>query len=188
MSAVRERIEAMYGSRVLRRSAMNIRGGAGVFERVLAGKGYRTAVEIGTYRGVSTAEIAQYVEHVVTFDLREGKLENSGETFDRRALWDALGVGHKITLILVRDNAEKAAILRGMKFDFAFVDGAHDETVRDDFDMVKKCGRVLFHDADDNRLREHKANAPNHVYDFLATLPKDQVEFIDIFALWQAPA
>jgi len=30
---------------------------------------------------------------------------------------------------------------------FAFIDGEHNDNVREDFKLVKKCGRVLFHDA-----------------------------------------
>jgi len=182
----RERIVELYGDGMLRRSAINIRGGGGVFEWALAGKGYRTALEIGTYRGVSAAEMAQYVERVVTIDLRRGQLERLGESFDRRALWSALGVSN-IELILVADDAEKRRVVDRLDFDFAFVDGAHDRTVADDFALVKRCGRVLFHDADDNRKRERKPNAPNDVYEFLETLPPAELEFRDIFALWSAP-
>jgi len=186
MSLIREKIVAQYGPSILRKSAMNIRGGAGVFERVMAGQGYRTALEIGTYRGVSTAEMAQHCEHVITIDLKHGKLEQSGDRFDRRGFWDSLGI-RNITMLLVEDDAEKKALVDVMLFDFAFIDGAHDETVRDDFNLVKRCGRVLFHDADDNRMRQHKQNASNHVFEFLQTLPPEQLEFIDIFAMWTAP-
>lgn len=185
MSAVRDRIVELYGPKMLRKSALNIRGGAGVFERVLDGKGYSTALEIGTYRGIAAAEMAQYCERVVTIDLEYGKLEKNGEKFDRNAFWRSLGIGN-ITFLPIRDDAHKKVLVDALYFDFAFIDGAHDETVRDDFNLVKRCGRVLFHDADDNRLRAHKAGASNCVYEFIATLPKEQVEFMDIFAMWQA--
>jgi len=175
---VRARIVALYGESVLRKSALNIRGGAGVFERVLSGKGYRTALEIGTYRGVAAAEMAQYCERVVTVDLAHGKLERDGETWDRGAFWAALGVDN-IELRRVRDDAEKKAMVDALAFDFAFIDGAHDRTVRDDFELVKRCGCVLFHDYDARGRPEL-----DHVYDFVNTLPPRQLQVMDIFALW----
>lgn len=182
---VHDRIVDLYGSGVLRKSAMGIRAGDGVFERVLSGKGYRTVLEIGTYRGCSAAEIAQYVDRVITIDLKRGKLELAGNEFDRYAFWASLGISN-IDLMLVEDDAEKKALVDSLDFDLAFVDGAHDETVRNDFELVKRCGRVLFHDADDNRLREKKPNASNCVFEFIDTLPKHEVEFMGIFALWTA--
>lgn len=178
---IRERIKALHGAQVLKRSALSIRGGAHVFERVLSGKGYRNVVEIGTYRGCAAAEIAQYCERVITFDLVHGKLEQMGERFDRRALWDSLGV-HNIELQLVKDDAEKATRLKQFEFDLAFIDGAHDQTIANDFALVKRCGRVLFHDYD-RRGRQDR----DHAYDFVNTLPKEQIKVMDIFALWEAP-
>lgn len=182
---IHDRIVELYGEGMLRKSALSIRAGAGVFERVLAGKGYRTALEIGTYRGVAAAEMAQYVERVVTIDLERGKLERNDAGFDRAAFWRSLGVAN-VEFHAVADDAGKKELVDTLQFDIAFVDGAHDETVRDDFELVKRCGRVLFHDADDNRLREINPGAPNHVFEFLETLPQEQLEFMDIFCLWTA--
>lgn len=179
--AIRERIKALHGARVLKRSALSIRGGAHVFERTMSGKGFRTAVEIGTYRGVAAAEMAQYCERVVTIDLKHGKLESMGERFDRKAFWESLGVSN-VELVLVEDNAEKARFLRKLDFDFAFVDGAHDESVANDFEMVKKCGKVLFHDYDPRGRPDL-----DHVYNFvLHKLPREEVTVMDIFAFWEA--
>lgn len=184
MSVIYDRVVALHGPAFLRKSAMNIRGGAGVFERALAGKGYRTAVEIGTYRGVAAAEMSQYVERVVTFDLKFGKLERNGTIFDRRAFWESINVGQNIDLRLVSGDDEKARILNGLDFDFAFIDGDHsgDAPIRD-FELVKRCGRVLFHDYD------YTPGDPglNRVYNFVNSLPKEQVQVMDIFALWTAP-
>lgn len=177
-------IKELYGDSFLRKSVLSIRDGAGVFEKVLGGKGYKTIVEIGTYRGVSAAELSRYCDHVITIDLDFGKLEQNGGYFDRYELWNNLGIKN-IDLCLVRNDAEKASIIDSLTFDFAFIDGAHDETVKNDFKLVKRCGNVLFHDADDNRLRDKNPQAPNHVNDFIRSLPESEVEFIDIFALWR---
>jgi len=181
--SIHDRIIALYGEMVLRKSALNIRAGAGVIPWAMQGKGYRTAVEIGTYRGCATAEMAQYCARVVTFDLAHGRLEQNAERWDRDAFWRSLGV-HNVGFVPVRDDTEKARWLRNMDFDFAFVDGAHDRaSVALDFELVRKCGRVLFHDADDNG-----PGRANDVFEFLQTLPKDELIYKDIFALWMPKA
>jgi predicted O-methyltransferase YrrM len=179
MSIVRAKIIELYGPKFLRKSALNIRGGGGVFERVLKGRGYRTILEIGTYRGCAAAELAQYCDRVITLDLRVGQLERGDEQFDRRQFWSALGVTN-IDLHLIDDDVEKARLVNGLDFDLAFIDGAHDlKSVKTDFELTKRCGRVLFHDADDNG-----PDRPNDVHNFIRALPSEQVEFMDIFALW----
>lgn len=180
MSAMRERIIEMYGPQILRRSCMGIRNGAGVLERCLKDKGYGTVIEIGTYRGVAAAEMSQYCERVVTFDLKNGRLEQLGEPFDRYAFWTSLGI-YNVELALVESDIEKAEIIDGMQFDFAFVDGAHHdpEIIAADFNLVKRCGRVLFHDYD-----RRGVVGQDYVCDFVDSLPKHQVEKLDIFALW----
>jgi len=180
--SIYERIVTIHGEKTLRKSALRIRGGAGVFEQVMSGKGFRTALEIGTFRGCAAAEMSQYCDKVVTLDLVFGKLERHDVAWDRYAFWESLGV-HNIEFRAVKDDMEKQALVRKLKFDFAFIDGGHDSfSVKSDFEMVKHCGCVLFHDADDNG-----PDVANYVYDFIKTLPEKQVEFIDIFALWRAP-
>lgn len=182
LSEIRQRIAELYGEKILDRSALSIRGGAGVLERVLRGKGYGTVVEIGTYRGVAAAEMAQYCRQVVTIDLEFGKLERAGETWSRRAMWNALGT-HNIIGFLVEGDEEKAAILKSIKFDFAFIDGAHDDkSVALDFALTKHCGRVLFHD-----YERRGVPGQDCVCDFVDSLPKNEVTPMDIFALWVRP-
>ena len=163
---------------MLKRSALRLPGGEETLARALAGKGYRHALEIGTYRGCSTAAIAQYVERVTTIDLLHGYVERDGG-FDRLAFWESLGL-RNIAFVQVTDDAEKALAVSALDFDFAFIDGGHDaESVRRDFEMVKRCGRVLFHDYDaSGRPGRH------HVYDFVNELPADEVEIMGDFALW----
>jgi len=178
---MRDKIVATYDQHMLRRSVLSIRGGAGVLQSILSTGKYRTALEIGTYRGVGAAEMSQYCERVITIDLKHGRMEQLGEKHDRHAFWRSLGIDN-IDLRLVADNAEKAALINTLEFDFAFIDGAKDGAiVAADFELVKRCGTVLFHDYDDR-------GAPhlNATYDFVNTLPKHQVRVIDIFALWTA--
>lgn len=178
---IADRVVALYGEPGLKRSALGIRGGAGVFEKVLAGKGYRHVLEIGTYRGVSAAEIAQYVERVTTIDLRYGRLEQLGTPFDREAMWKELGITN-INLRLVDSDDEKKWIVDRLDFDFAFVDGGHQTpAIKFDFELVKRCGRVLFHD-----YERRGVPGQDDVCDFVDSLPKEQVQIMDIFALWTA--
>ena len=178
MSAMRQRIVDLFGQHALKRSILSIREGGGVMEHFLSGRGMRTALEIGTYRGVGAAEISQFVDRVITIDLHHGRLEQLGESWNRRHFWSSLGIDN-IDLRLVHNDAEKAELIRSLEFDFAFVDGAHDERVRDDFELVRRCGRVLFHDVD-RRGKPEK----DHVYNFVMSLPRHELQFMDIFALW----
>jgi len=180
-SPMRQRIVDKYGEGILNRSVLSIRGGAGVIESILKGANCGTAVEIGTYKGVGAAELSQYCKRVITFDLKHGKLENAGQTFDRLAFWESLGINN-IDLVLVEDDAEKAMILSHMEFDFAVIDGAHDaiSKVAFDFDAVKKCGSVLFHDYDRDWIPRKDC-----VCDFVDSLPKHQIKVLDIFAWWR---
>lgn len=177
---MRDKIISLYGPSMLRKSALNIRGGAGVFERVLSGKGYGTVLEIGTYRGVAAAEMSRYCERVITIDLRYGKLEQNGDAFDRHGFWESLGIDN-IEFHAVDDDTEKKALVDALCFDFAFIDGAHDATIKNDFALVRRCGRVLFHDYD-------RRNVPgqDHVCNFVDSLPANEIQAMDIFALWTA--
>lgn len=101
----------------------------------------KCAVEIGTYFGLATALIAEYAEQVVTIDVMP-----FGGGFPRQ-MWNALGVGKKITDVIIKSTPEKQKFLRELDFNFAFVDGAHvAESIQVDWDCVKKCKRVLVHD------------------------------------------
>ena len=66
-----------------------------------------------------------------------------------------------------------------MNRDFAFVDGDHKyNEIALDFELVKKCGRVLFHDYGMDHLPD--------VTDFVDTLPRREVTIDRPFAYWQA--
>lgn len=175
IDAFKARVGDFAAREFMRKSVLSIRDGAGVFERILGGGRFKRALEIGTYRGVSSALMAQFCETVVTVDLVEGKMERDRQLFDRVRFWEAMGVGN-IESHLVRDDAEKAALVSKLAFDFAFVDGDHEgDAPRRDFDLVRRCSTVLFHDCDGD----------NGVVRLIRSLPARQIEMIDIFALWR---
>jgi predicted O-methyltransferase YrrM len=177
MGDFKARAVAVAGSGVWRRSALNIRDGAGVFKSLLGGGRYKTALEIGTFRGVSAAYMAQFCERVITIDLVNGQNEKFGG-FDRKAFWAAMGI-ENIDLRLVNSNQEKADLIASLDFDFAFVDGDHRGSApAKDFELVKRCGAVLLHD--------HDVSNPGPVVELVKTLPQEQVETMDIFAFWRA--
>jgi predicted O-methyltransferase YrrM len=181
MTPIKELIIDLYGEEYLKRSALRLRDGDEILREFLEGKGYRTIVEIGTYRGATAALLAQYCERVVTIDLKHGRMEQLGESHSRYDFWRSLGC-ENIELHLIDGDREKADILRRLHFDFAFIDGAHDASVASDFELVKKCGRVLFHEYDNTRPDQ------NYSYDFVnQNLPPNQVTVKDIFALWERP-
>lgn len=160
---------------VLSRSTLNIRNGAGVIENLLQDRRYDTILEIGTFRGVTSAFMAQFCERVITIDLRYGELELMGQPFNRQAFWRDLGVSN-IELHLVGSDHEKYSLIPSLGFDLAFIDGDHMAPAPErDFEAVRGCGAVLFHDYD----------GQNHVTKFVDTLPRDQVTITDIFALWK---
>lgn len=118
------------------------------------------AVEIGAYKGIATTYIAQFANEVHTFDVVDYP--------EKYKVWYDLKVSNKIFFYVVKsryeDNVAKnfegefpkdkravdiEKILDPLTFDFAFIDGEHTyENVKADFELVKRCGRVLFHDAD----------------------------------------
>lgn len=176
IEAFKARVADYAAREFMRKSVLSIRDGAGVFERVLGGGQFKRALEIGTYRGVSSALMAQFCETVVTIDLIEGKMERDRQVFDRVRFWEAMGIGN-VESHLVANDAEKMALVESLSFDFAFVDGDHEgDAPRRDFELVKRCGCVLFHDYD----------GENGVVRLIDSLPPSNVEILDIFALWRA--
>jgi len=174
------RLSDFAGAKVFKHSALNIRNGAGVFEEVLGAGKYRRIVEIGTRRGVTAAYMATFpVDKVMTIDLIDGQVDKALQEYDRRILWDAVGVGDRVELFLVKDDHEKQKLINALDFDFAFVDGDHSfNGVALDFQAVKRCGAVLFHDYEPG----------TSVARFIDGLPRDGVTIMDLFAFWRCSA
>ena len=105
-----------------------------IFEYFLKKNKIEVAVEIGTMNGAGAKLLSKYANRVYTLDI-----------VSKEHLISILP--KNVTIIQIKDNLEKKVFLESMNFDFAFVDGDHTELgVLLDFECVKKCGRVLFHD------------------------------------------
>jgi SAM-dependent methyltransferase len=128
-------------------------------------------LEIGTFRGPSTALLAHYADHVTTIDIQP--------YYESVPVWVYFGVGHKIQAVIVDGNDSKAELIGTLDFDFAFVDADHMyEGAKLDFNLVKKCGRVLFHDYGDPRFGITK---------LVDELPRTEVTIDAPFAYWEKP-
>jgi hypothetical protein len=144
------------------------------FRSFLQGKNIKHAVEIGTWRGVSSCLLSRYAEKVTTID----KCYHP----ERVPVWMYFGILSDINSVIVEDDYVKAQAIDTMDFDFAFVDGDHTyEGVEYDFNLVKKCGRVLFHDYGIQPPRDGVG-----VTEFVDTLEKTELTLDPPFAYWEA--
>lgn len=130
----------------------------------------KRAVEIGTLYGVATALLAHYSGEVVTIDI------NYQQTASYIAHY--FGVNEKIRNFIVKNDEDKKELLEGFDFDFAFIDAEHTyDGVKFDFECVKKCGKVLFHDYDN---LVHPG-----ITKFVDELPSEDMLIYRPFAFWE---
>ena len=158
------------------------RFGAGVFRRssifhgldeFLSANNVRGKVcfEIGSWNGMTAVVLSRYFERVISVDIVDNDL--------KREIVDHLKID-SIRFLHVKDNADKAKIAGHYKFDFAYLDGDHAADTQTDWDLVKDCGRVLFHEA-------WRIQPP--VWQLVQSLPQEQVTMNgDGLALWVDPA
>lgn len=135
------------------------------FQRIVKDIDFKVVVEIGTYKGFSTAILASKADMVYTFDVKYQP--------ETEWVWETFGVKDKIKYFVIgkskfKDKGIKdfefhyaqnnivdhkasrqniANIIENLDFDFAFIDGNHTyKDAKADFEIVKRCGRVLFDD------------------------------------------
>jgi len=105
----------------------------------------KIVIEIGTYKGLSTAVLASIAEKVYTFDIVHQSCA--------RDIWVALNVNRKIRYVIIQDIYEIGACLEDIKFDFAFMDARHHDYVfvRRLFNMLSEAGikRILVDGAEE---------------------------------------
>ena len=135
------------------------------------------AVEIGTKFGVGSTFLAHRTKHLITIDIVPRT--------EPVSVWNYFGVNNKITYAVVENDEEKKEYLSDKEFDFAILDGGHTyEEVSFDFECVKKCGRVLFHEY----ILTESSGKPDKflpTINFLKTLPQDEITYDDPFAFWE---
>lgn len=136
------------------------------------GAGGRTCLEIGTYHGITAILLSQYFDRVVCVSV-----DNDPGSLMKHKLVDYLGIKN-IVFHDCANNDEKAAIINSLDFDFCYSDGDHTHDTYSDFELVKRCGRVLQHEA-------WPIQAP--VWNLLHSLPADEITWADqdCFAYWE---
>lgn len=105
----------------------------------------RVVLEIGTYKGLSTAVLASVAEKVCTFDVTYQPLA--------KEIWRLLEVDRKIEYTIVKDVTEVEPVLKSVRFDFAYMDAEHQyyKFVRQLFNMLSAAGikRILVDGAEE---------------------------------------
>lgn len=140
-------------------------------KRIGAGGG--TCLEIGTYNGITAVVLSQFFDKVVCVSVDVDK-----RRIIKQDIVNFLGITN-IEFIDVADNEEKARVIDGLHFDFCYSDGDHTHDTYTDFDLVKRCGKVLLH--------EYWPIQPP-VWNLVNSLPENEVvrAAYDCFAYWQA--
>lgn len=128
------RIYERFGIGVFRRSAV-LEG----FDTFVKGNGFagRRCVEIGTCNGLTAIVLARYFGEVVSIDVEPSEKKHEIAAF--------LGV-ENVRFVDVSGNVRKAAVIDELEFDAAVVDGDHARDTESDFALVRRSGRVLFHE------------------------------------------
>lgn len=93
--------------------------------------------EIGTWNGLTAIVLSRYFDRVITVDIVNNPL--------KERIIKHLGIDN-IRCMNIQDNADKAEVIKQYSFDFAYMDGDHAHDTETDFELVKGCGRVLFHE------------------------------------------
>lgn len=100
----------------------------------------KSCLEIGTFYGITAVLLSQFFERVVCVSV---DLPRDQEM--KRKIVEHLGIKN-ISFYDAKNNTDKAAFLHALKFDFCYMDGDHTNDTESDFALVKRCGRVLFHE------------------------------------------
>ena len=129
----------------------------------------KCCLEIGTFHGITAVILSQYFELVICVSIDEMPVM-------KREIVDYLGIKN-ISFFDAKDNAEKAAFIRAAQFDFCYQDGDHTHDTYTDFELVKRCGRVLFHEY-------WPLQSP--VFNLVNSLPQDEIARanFDCLAMW----
>ncbi len=167
-----KKILEAYGRRAFARSSACM-GFIGFLDQIKAGEGGGTALEIGTYHGITALLLAERFDKVISVSVDD---EDPGRLL-KRELAEFAGI-RNIEFYDAKDNVEKGEIVRALSFDFAYSDGDHTKDTVADWKLVKRCGRVLFHEV-------WPLQPP--VWNLVHSLPPEEVTWCesDILAYWE---
>lgn len=127
-----------------------------------------TCFEIGTWNGLTAVVLSKFFDRVVSVDIVHNPM--------KLEVLKHLGIT-SVECIDIGGNADKPQVLKGLDFDCAYLDGNHADDTETDFELTKKCGRVIFHEC-------WPFQSP--VWELVHSLPKNEVEFGGFgLALWQ---
>lgn len=128
---------ARFGMGITEMTALRLPGAK--LHDVLSTLHWKHVLEIGTCHGLTAAVLAEHAEHVTTIDIEDRPICEE--------VWKFFGILGKIDRRVVKDDAHKDAIVRGLDFDCAYVDGCHSRAgAIFDFAITRRCKTVLFHD------------------------------------------
>lgn len=146
--------------------------------RTVQDENYGTIIEIGTYQGAGACLLADYARRVITFDVKDWPLrEQVIQLFCKQ---EPIEFRHVNFSRQEDANAVLALALSKLDFDLAFIDGNHEyESVRDNFNAVKHCGRVIFHDY------KHNTWHTDRTVRFVDSIPDGRTTKLEPFALWE---
>jgi len=122
--------------------------GIGVFRRSSVLEGFakfleqnnvqgRSCVEIGTCNGLTALVLSRYFDYVTSVDIEPNDV--------KQKIVDFVGVTN-VRFVDVKDNEEKYKVVSTIKFDGAYLDGDHARDTERDFNLVSRCGQVVFHE------------------------------------------
>lgn len=124
--------------------------------------------EIGSWNGLTALVLSRHFRKVVSVDIAHNDV--------KWKIAKHVGVTN-VEFVDIADNPEKAQVALRTKFDFAFIDGNHADDTQGDFDLVKRCGRVMFHE-----VWRHQ----QPVWNLVKSLPESEVTYGGVcFALWR---
>ena len=130
-----------------------------------------TCLEIGTWNGITAVVLSRFFRRVVSMDIFHNPV--------RHEILEHLGI-RNVEFIDLRDNEHKAQVVRGLDFQFAYLDGNHADDTELDWRLTNHCGQVLF--------QECLPMQPP-VHNLVRSLPPDEVLYGGIgLALWRKRA
>lgn len=133
-------------------------------------------LEVGTWTGITAQILSRFCGEVVTIDV----VDRSEKYEIDRFVCGLRGLDSSVKFVVSEPEKVSDAIMRercGEGFDMAFLDGDHAKETLSNWDAVKHCGQVLFH--------ECWPSQPV-VWNLVKSLPRDEVTFGAFnFALWR---